>query len=37
MWAPWMAHWFHLQKNDIVTQNIRLTEIVAMWDSLKNG
>lgn len=35
MWSPWQAHWFHLQKNDLVRQNITLDELVAMWDSIK--
>lgn len=35
MWSPWMAHHFHLQRNDMVAQSIRLAEIVAMWDATK--
>lgn len=35
MWAPWLAHWFHLQRNDLVAQNVTLGEIVAMWDASK--
>lgn len=36
MWSPWMAQVFHIQRNDIVDQNITLGEIVAMWDSVKD-
>jgi hypothetical protein len=35
MWAPWMAHYFHLQRSDIVRENIEFNEIVAMWDGVK--
>lgn len=37
MWAGWLAHWFHIQKNDIVDQNITLGEYVGMWDSVKDN
>ena len=36
MWAPWMAANFGgMRRSDIVNENIRLQEIVAMWDALK--
>lgn len=37
MWAGWLSHWFHIQKNDIVDQNISLSEYVGMWDSTKES
>jgi hypothetical protein len=38
MWGPWMAHFFHLKRSDMVAENIELGEIVAMWDAIKaNG
>lgn len=36
MWSPWMAFHYHLQKNDLVEQNVTLDEIVAMWDGIKS-
>ena len=34
MWAPWMSHYYHLKRSDIVRENIELGEIVAMWDAV---
>lgn len=37
MWAPWMAHHFHLQRSDMVRENISLREFLAMWDGVNEG
>lgn len=34
MWGPWMAAHFHLQRNDLVANNITLFEIIGMWDGV---
>ncbi len=35
MWAPWLIANFNLHRPDIVNDNITISEIIAMWDSVK--
>lgn len=37
MWSSWMSARFNLKRTDIVRENLSLTEIVGMWDSLKES
>jgi hypothetical protein len=35
MWGPWMAHHFHIQRNDLIANNVTIDEVLAMWDATK--
>lgn len=35
MWQPWMSANFGIHRSQIVKENITLSQIIAMWDSLK--
>lgn len=34
MWAPWVAHLFHLRRSDMA--NVTLHEFLAMYDQVKS-
>jgi hypothetical protein len=35
MWAPWMSANFGIRRAHILEDNITLSQIISMWDSVK--